>query len=146
MEDLLRRMSRNIAAEHSMPAQSRIACSPDFLNAYGVSLLRQMKIYEALTVFNEISLDPTSLRVRRDVPDSFKINLATARLLAKNPRGCLEALRMVRNPKSETCRRLRMALRQWDRSLPPLWRLAWRIGLPPKTLARLDFAPGELNG
>lgn len=115
MEDLLRRMSQNSIGERCAPATSRNACSPDFLNAYGVSQLRLLKIYEAMTVFNEIALDPTTLHVRPDVPDSFKTNLATARLLAKNPLGCLEALRMVRNRRNECCRRPRMAVRQWDR-------------------------------
>ena len=135
MEDLLRRLEK-----------SRLPGSPDFLNAYGVCLLRLGKVYEALTVFNEIALDPGTVRVRRDVPDSFKVNLATARLLAKNPRGCLEALRVVGNRKTEYCQGLRKAVRRWSASLPLLQRLAWRLGVLPKRPIRLGFVPGELDG
>ena len=146
MEELLRRLDQDAVSELFASVKPRQPGSPDFLNAYGVCLLRQGKVYEALTVFNEITLDPDTLRVRRDVPDRFKMNLATARLLAKNPKGCLEALRVVRNRKTEYCRRLRKALHRWSASLPVLQRLAWRLGVLPKAPIRLDFVPGELDG
>ncbi|MCE5324997.1 MAG: hypothetical protein LLG01_01135 [Planctomycetaceae bacterium] len=117
----------------------------DFLNTYGVLLLRQSKVYGALTVFNEITLDPHTLCVRRDVPDIFKRNLATARLMAGNPLGCLEALRVVCDRRNRQCCRLRQAVRTWNRSLPFLRRLAWRLGILPEKPVRLDFIPGELD-
>ena len=146
MEELLRLLDQGAMSEIFASATSRQPGSPDFLNTYGVCLLRLGKVYEALTVFNEITLDPDTLRLRSNVPDSFKANLATARLLAKNPKGCLEALRTVRNRKTEYCLRLRDALRRWSHSLPLLQRLAWHLGILPKTSIRLDFAPGELDG
>ncbi len=146
MEDLLRRLDQGVVSEFFTSAESRLPGSPCFLNAYGVRLLRLGKVYEALTVLNEISLNPNTLRVRPSIPDSFKVNLATARLLARNPLGCLQALRTVRNRKSQYYRQLRRAVRDWSRSLPLPRRLAWRLGVLPTTPIRLDFVPGELNG
>lgn len=145
MEELLRRIDRNALPDLALPTTFRQSDSPDFLNAYGVCLLRLGKIHEALAVFNEITLHPHTLRVRRDVPDRFKVNLATARLLARNPRGCLEALRMMDNRKTANSQRLRTAVRRWSASLPLLQRLIWRIGVPPTTPIRLDFVPGDFD-
>jgi len=146
MQELLRRLTQGSVSELFALAEPRQPGSPSFQNAYGVCLLRLGKVYEALTVFNEIALDPDTLRVRRDVPDSFKANLATARLMAKNPKGCLEAMRAIGNRRTEYCDRLRKALHRWSASLPLLQRLTWRLGVLPKTPIRLDFVPGELDG
>lgn len=145
MEELLRRLDRDTVLTAIASPGPRQPASPSFLNAYGVCLLRLGKVYEALTLFNEITLDSKTLQVRQDAPDIFKVNLATARLMAKNPAGCLEAMRTVRDKKTEYCGCLLRAIRRWSKSLPMLQRLAWRLGYLPKIPIRLDFVPGEFE-
>lgn len=146
MDSLLQRLKEDRPNAAAGLAASTEPSSMDLLNAYGVGLLRLGKIYEALTVFNEIALDSRTLCVKCDVPDRVKRNLATARLMARNPLGCLEVLRMVGDRKNEHCCRLREVVHAWNRSLPFLHRLAWRLGVLPKKMIRLDFIPGELDG
>lgn len=135
MEEVVRRLDQSVACEFFASGKSRLPGSPGFLNAQGVSLVRLGKVYEALTVFNEIAMEPGTLRVRRDVPDSFKTNLAMARLMAKNPKGCLEALRVVGNRRREYCQRLTTAVLHGSACLPLPQRFGVASGRPAENAA-----------
>lgn len=125
---------------------SRVRKPPAWLrNAFGVCLLRSGNVYAALGVFNELALLPGSLSIAAEASVDLQINLATARLMARNVKGCLRVLTRIDAESSPYVGQLLGAIRAWDRGQSFKERVLWRLGCLPKRPICLNFEPGIIS-
>jgi len=116
-------------------------------NLKGVCLMRLGMHDEAVRVFRSICLNPGCTWMRPDAPALYKINFATALLLAGHPSGCLEILGEVRQEDEPSVQRLRAAIKKWVSGLSLMQKLNWWLGRiePPNPVVSIDFEPGDLG-
>lgn len=117
--------------------------SPWSTNAIAVCLLRLGQAEQAVELFRNLVLSG-SLFLRTDVPTTWKVNFATALLMADNLFGCVRLLEDIRDEHHPSVQRLRGALRQWYSELPLWEKIQWFLGGQPARHVELDFPPGEL--
>jgi hypothetical protein len=112
-------------------------------NATGVCLLRLGQADRAVELFRNLVLSG-SLFLRPDVPTAWKVNFATALLMADNLGGCLQLLAEIEEQDHPGVRRLRAALQCWHSGLSVWEKVRWFLGVQPARRVELDFLPGEL--
>lgn len=117
--------------------------SPWSTNATGVCMLRLGQAESAVELFRTLLLSG-SLILRPDAPTAWKVNFATALLMADNLSGCIQLLAEIQEEQHPGVQRLRAAIRSWQRGLPFWGRLRWFLGGQPARRVELDFPPGEL--
>ena len=85
--------------------------------------------------------------IRPELPTIYKLNFATALLLAGNPSGCAEILRETTDESHPGVQRLRACIGRWKRGLTFYQRLNWMCGWTSETNSHvpLDFEPGLLE-
>ncbi|MEZ6112597.1 MAG: tetratricopeptide repeat protein [Pirellulaceae bacterium] len=146
----LDRARRHIADRHYQQAIDLLNTSNQdshARNLIGVCLMRVGNFGEAARVLRKLVLQPGATWMRRDIPNVYKSNFATALLLDGHPAGCLEMLAELNDPSSPAGQRLRAAIRQWEKTLSFSAWLNWRFGRiePSGFPVQLDFEPGEFE-
>ena len=119
---------------------------PEVYNAVGVCLLRLGRAEEAVKLYRELLLFPSTLVLRDDLPLHYSTNFATALLLYGQVTVCLRMLSQIGNDDDPTVRQLQAAIARWERSLSYWARLGWRWGAvdPSDGPVPIDFMPGQL--
>ena len=112
-------------------------------NATGVCLLRLGQADRAVELFRNLVLSG-SLFLRPDVPTAWKVNFATALLMADNLGGCVRLLGEIQEEDHPGVQRLRGALQSWHSRLSIWAKIRWFLGGQPGRRVELDFLPGEL--
>jgi hypothetical protein len=112
-------------------------------NATGVCLLRLGQADRAVELFRNLVLSG-SLFLRPDVPTAWKVNFATALLMADNLAGCVRLLAEIEEEDHPGVQRLRAALQSWHNRLSVWEKVRWFLGEQPARRVELDFLPGEL--
>jgi hypothetical protein len=119
---------------------------PEIENAYGVCLLRQGAVDQAVELFRRLVLFPNAVTFRSDVPSLYKCNFATALLLAGNVDGCRSTLNDIDNDLDPLVIELWGAIQQWKRTLNWWERLLFALGASPRDRpVRLEFPPGHVR-
>ncbi len=113
--------------------------------AVGVCQLRLGNAKVAVDVFRALVLASGGLVSRRDVPDVFKTNYATALLLSGNLSGGLQALHEVGDALHPAAVKLHQAIRRWRNGLTFWQKVNWWMGGQPDHPFTLDFPPGDLE-
>ncbi len=117
--------------------------SAEVRNAQGVCLMRLGRVDDAVRVFRSLVLQPGCTWMKAELRIIYRMNFATALLLAKNPLGLLDTIHEVREQDHPSVMRLRETLHQWEKSLS-LWQLlGWRVGIIPAVSITIGFLPGE---
>jgi hypothetical protein len=119
--------------------------SPWVTNAIGVCQLRLGNARVAVDVFRGLVLAGGGLLLRRDVPPVFKINYATALLLADNLEGCQNVLAEVAEGEHPAVQSLRTAIRRWKAALTLWEKVRWYLGGQVNRPVTLDGPPGDLG-
>lgn len=121
--------------------------SPQTLNRLGVCHLRLGNASEAVRIYRGLVLQPGCTWERTDIPDVYRLNYATALLMAGQPAGCLDVLQSKALADHPRAMELRAAIKRWERSLGFFKRWDWRLnGVTPKGChIELDFEPGEFE-
>jgi hypothetical protein len=117
--------------------------TPWLTNATGVCLLRLGEADRAVELFRNLVLSG-SLFLRPDVPTAWKVNFATALLMANNLYGCIRVLGEIREEHHPGVQRLRAALQEWHGKLSVWEKVQWFLGGQPARRVNVDFLPGEL--
>jgi predicted Zn-dependent protease len=120
------------------------ADSPWATNATGVCLLRLGQADRAVELFRNLVLSG-GLFLRREVPTAWKVNFATALLMADNLAGGVRLLGEIQDEDHPGVRRLRAALQNWQGRLSVWEKIWWSLGGRPARRVELDFLPGELG-
>ncbi|TWU56666.1 hypothetical protein Poly51_25830 [Rubripirellula tenax] len=131
-------------AANSLSAAGR---DPQVRNTLGVCLMRMGRVDAAVDTLRSLVLMPGTLIERCDVSNAAKRNFATALLMKGLPSGALSVLAEIHEPENLMAIRLHAAIKQWEKSLPWLRRLDWKInGIEPShCCVPLDFEPGEFD-
>jgi predicted Zn-dependent protease len=116
--------------------------SPWSTNAAGVCLLRLGQADRAVELYRNLVL--SGLFLRPDVPTAWKVNFATALLMADNLAGCVRVLAEIQEEDHPGVQRLRAALQSWHDRLSVWEKIRWLLGGQPARRVELDFLPGEL--
>ncbi|MEW4565225.1 hypothetical protein AB1K70_22060 [Bremerella sp. JC770] len=116
-------------------------------NAKGVCLLRLGKYDEAVSVYREIVFKQGCVWVRPEIPTIYKVNFATALLLAGQIEGGLSVLGQAMDEGHPGVVRLRQSIRRWKQSFTLWQRIMWLFGgmNDAKSPLELDFLPGILD-
>jgi hypothetical protein len=117
--------------------------SPWSANATGVCLLRLGRADRAVELYRTLVLSE-GLFLRPDVPTAWKVNFATALLMADNLPGCVRVLAEMQEEHHPGVQRLRAALDRWHKGLAAWEKVRWFLGGQPARPVELDFPPGEL--
>ncbi len=117
--------------------------APWSTNATGVCLMRLGQTDRAVELFRNLVLSG-SLFLRPDVPTAWKVNFATALLMADNLAGCVRLLADIQEEDHPGVQRLRGALQSWHDRLSVWEKIRWFLGGQPARRVELDFLPGEL--
>ena len=149
-ESTLQRVQRLIhQGNYNAALESAFHPGPDLQmrNAKGVCLLRLGRAQEAITLYREMLYKSGCSWIRPELPTIYKLNFATALLLAANPSGCAEILRETMDESHPGVQRLRACIRQWKLSLTFWQRLNWMCGWTSEENSHipLDFEPGLLE-
>lgn len=119
--------------------------SAELLNAYGVALMRAGETTKALDVYRGLCVGEGGLCLKPNLPTVYKLNFATALLLARNVSGCQALLREIVATDDPYVQRLRAAIDRWRGALRWWRRLAYDwYGVEPNIPVALDFQPGAL--
>ncbi|MGB7327766.1 MAG: tetratricopeptide repeat protein [Rubripirellula sp.] len=120
---------------------------PSVRNALGVCLMRLGEIDRAVEVFRSFVLVPGTVSERSEVSNASKRNFATALLLKGLPSGAMTVLADIHDPDSTKSARIYWAVRKWEKSLPWLRWLDWKLNRiePRNCQVPLDFEPGEFD-
>jgi hypothetical protein len=108
-----------------------------------VCLLRLGQADRAVELFRNLVLSG-SLFLRPDLPTAWKVNFATALLMADNLVGCNRLLRDIQDAGHPSVQRLRGALTRWHSGLSLWQKIQWLLGGQPSRRVELAFPPGEL--
>lgn len=119
------------------------AHAPGSTNATAVCLLRLGQADRAVELFRNLVLSG-SLFLRLDVPTAWKVNFATALLMANNLGGCVRLLAEIQEEDHPGVQLLRAALQSWYNGLSVWEKIRWFLGGQPARRVELDFLPGEL--
>lgn len=121
--------------------------SPQTLSRLGVCHLRLGNASEAVRIYRGLVLQPGCTWERTDIPPVYRLNYATALLLAGQPAGCIEVLQSKTLADHPRALELKAAIKRWERSLGFFKRWDWRLnGVTPKDChIELDFEPGEFE-
>ncbi|MFN3152940.1 tetratricopeptide repeat protein [Bremerella sp.] len=113
-------------------------------NAKGVCLLRLGHYAAAVNLYRELVFKPGCVWVRPDVPTVYKVNFATALLLAGNLEGGTSILGQAMDENHPGVKRLRACIGQWKRRFSFWQRLVWMCGYGDEAQAvvPLDFELG----
>ncbi len=146
----LRRFMRLAAAgqyEEALRALGSGGKSPQVQNARGVCLLRLGRANDAASLFRSLVMLSGCTWMRPDIPTVYKVNWATALLLAGHPGGCLEALDEINDETFPAVPKLRAAIKAWTRTLSFWQRLNWWMGRiePNGRPVAIDFVPGNFD-
>lgn len=144
--ELLGRVEQQLQAEGPRKALEALdrakASGPWAANARAVCLLRLGEAGRALEVFR--GLVQSGAGLRDDAPTAFKVNYATAQLLAGNLTGCIVTLGQTRDEGHPSVQRLRAALRRWRSGLSFWEKARSLLGFDVDKPVELGFPPGEL--
>jgi hypothetical protein len=117
---------------------------PEVKNAHAVCLLRLGKTESAMKLLRQLVFPNHVLAIDSDIPDTYKVNFATAVLMEGNIDGCLHALDTLGVSKHPTAEKLRAALVRWHKGLSFGQRFKLTMGYQPNAPIELGFPPGEL--
>ncbi len=144
---VLHQVEKLLQAGHPKQALDLLARSkahaPWSTNATGVCLLRLGQADRAVELFRNLVLSG-SLFLRPDVPTAWKVNFATALLMADNLAGCVRLLAEIEEEDHPGVQRLRAALQSWHNRLSVWEKIRCFFGGQPARRVELDFLPGEL--
>ena len=120
---------------------------PSAQNTLGVCLLRAGRITEAIEVYRRLTLVTGTVIFRSETPDVWKRNFATGVLLSGSPSGALSILEETRDHETLIETRLRVAILDWQKSLPWWRRVDWLLNrIEPKNCSvPLNFEYGEFD-
>lgn len=120
---------------------------PLLINAKGVCLLRLGRYQEAADLFRDMVLAPGSMWMRKELPNSYKLNFAMALLLAGHPSGCQDILAEINDEQHPTVIALRAAIKRWVSDLSFWQRVNWWTGKIEPSICHptIDFLPGDLG-
>jgi hypothetical protein len=110
-------------------------------NATGVCLLRLGQTDRAVDIFRNLVISG-GLFLRRDVPTAWKVNFATALLMAGHIGGCVGVLKEIPEQHHPGVWRLRAALDRWHERLSIWGKIRWLLGGQPA--GPVELLPGEL--
>jgi WD40 repeat protein len=113
-------------------------------NARGVCLMRLGDADGALRVFSKLVFPATGNRMLAHGPVVYKINFASALLLANRVAECIERLDEMDADQDVAVQRLRSAINQWKRQLTFWQKMQWFCGIQPSKPISRDFPLGEL--
>ena len=117
---------------------------PAVKNAHAVCLLRLGQAEPAIRLLRQLVLPNEVFSIPPDIPDTYKLNFATALLMEGNIDGCLNALSALKNRDHPTAKKLRAALDRWRKGLSFGQRFKLSMGSVPDVPIALGFPPGEL--
>jgi len=117
---------------------------PAVKNAHAVCLLRLGQAEPAIRLLRQLVLPNEVFSIPPDIPDTYKLNFATALLMEGNIDGCLNALSALQNRDHPTAKALRSALDRWRKGLSFGQRFKLSMGSVPDVPIALGFPPGEL--
>lgn len=117
--------------------------TPWSTNAIAVCLMRLGQVEQAVERFRNLVLSG-GLFLRSEIPAAWKVNFATALLMADNLTGAIQVLRDLKEEDHPSVQRLRSAIRQWEEELSLWEKIQWHLGGQPARRVKLNYPPGEL--
>ncbi|MCA9145604.1 MAG: hypothetical protein H6823_06850 [Planctomycetaceae bacterium] len=120
---------------------------PLMVNAKGVCLLRLGRYVEAADLFRNMVLAPGCMWIRKESPTCYKLNFATALLLAGHPSGCRDILAEINDDTNPTVIALRDTIKRWVSGLSFWQKVNWWTGKiePANCRPTIDFPPGDFG-
>lgn len=144
MQSVARLLDDNHPDQALRALDSHRDTDPMLVDARGVCLMRLGRIREAITLYRKLVLADNDVTFDLRQPTTFLTNFATALLLDRNVRGCLDLLFQIGDEGHPTVLRLREALRRWKAGLSRWHRLLLTVYGEVKRPIVLGFPPGEL--
>ncbi len=118
--------------------------TPAMKNAHGVCLLRLGRVEEAISVLRENAFQG-HICIPSDAPAVYKANFATAMLMANHKDGAIDLINELADKHTPEVAELKAAIDRWEKSLPLVRRILFKIGIYPSTPMPIDFVPGDLE-
>ena len=119
------------------------SAASDIKNARAVCLMRLGRHDAALQILRSLVLQSGSTWMKPELPIVYRVNFATALLLAKLPGGVRDALFDIQEKDHPSVVRLHNALDVWQKRLTWWQRLNWKLGVAPEVPISIDFEPGD---
>ena len=145
---LLERTEQVLQTEGPQKAFELLARSnettPWITNARAVCLMRLGEACRAAELLRPLVLASHGFSVADDSPVVFKINYATAQLLAGNPTGYIVTMGQIQDELDPAVQRLRDGVRRWRQTFSFWEKVCWFLGAAPDRPVDLGFPPGEL--
>ncbi|MFH1716007.1 MAG: hypothetical protein ABIF19_01540 [Planctomycetota bacterium] len=118
--------------------------TPAMKNAQGVCLLRLGRIEDAICVLREIAFQG-HVCIPSDTPAVYQANFATAMLMANHKDGAIDLIKQLDAKRCPAVAELKAAIDRWEKSMPLVRRLLFKIGIYPSTPMPIDFVLGDLG-
>lgn len=143
IEDIRELLNQNLPLEALKFIDHLGQKTSELENARGVCLMRAGKINEAVAALRE-NVFMGHICIPSDAPVLYKINFATAMILANNKSAAFSILAQLNKNEHPYISMLKESVNQWLKSLNILERLSYHFGFYSNKPINLDFQPGEI--